>query len=201
MVAAHIPFRKNIPARSDVAQRQNYRTYKSQLRLDFHTRCGYCDDRDRYYGGVRGAHIDHFAPKSKFDHLKSSYENLVYSCPYCNSAKYDKWIGNDANVPNDGASGFVDPCGPELDRHLGRSREGSIIALTPLGRYLVENLNLRLVRHQITWQMDRIERLREELRQLRSLVPVNTDKHNELTDAIENLFDEYLTYMDALYET
>ena len=181
-------------------QSKSYRAYKAQLREDFRKRCGYCDDPDTYVGGRAGSHIDHFAPKSKFSDLENIYENLVYACPFCNRAKSDKWVGDDPEVPNDGTSGFVDPCGSELDDHLGRSQRGAIVGLTPLGRYLADNLNLRLARHECIWQLGRIEALADELLRLRERLPANNDSRNELLERIADLFADYRVSTRAIHE-
>lgn len=109
-------------------------------------------------------------------------------------------MGNDPTVPNDGDSGFVDPCDPVLDRHLGRSTSGAIVGLTGLGRYLVENLNLRLSRHQCIWQLGKIEVLRGELDSLRQRLPRNSDVRSELAEEIADLFAEYIEYSRAVHD-
>ena len=197
---ARVPLREGIPVRSTPNASARYRAYKSVLRKDFRSRCGYCDDPDTYVGGESGSHIDHFAPKSKFPHLENIYENLVYACPFCNRAKSDKWVGDDPTVPNDGINGFVDPCSPGLDNHLARNQRGVIIGLTPVGLYLVDNLNLRLARHQYIWQVGRIRALVRELLRLRNLLAPKSDRRNELLEEIADLFDEYLVHSDSLHE-
>ena len=200
MTSKHLPLRGDAPTRSKVPRFKSYRAHKPQLREDFRRRCGYCNGPDAHFGGPTGSHIDHFAPKSKFPDLGSSYENLVYSCPFCNRAKADKWVGDDPTIPNNGTVGFIDPCGPELDRHLGRSSKGAIIELTPLGHYIVENLNLRLARHQFIWQVDRIKSLACELLRLRDRLAVNSHRYNELANAIADLFAEYLQYLPVIHD-
>ena len=194
------PLREDVPRRSSPRGAGKYRAYKRQLREDFGKKCGYCDDPDVYVGGQSGSHIDHFAPKSRFPRLENDYENLVYACPFCNRAKSDKWVGDDPNVPNDGVSGFVDPCGPDLDEHVGRSQGGAIIGLTPLGHYLVDNLNLRLARHQYIWQVGRMRALGRELLGLKERLAEKSDRRHELLEEIANLFAEYLVYSDALHD-
>lgn len=194
------PLRLHVPVRSRPAQSRSYRAYKAQLQQDFRKRCGYCDDSDTYVGGRAGSHIDHFAPKSRFPALENEYENLVYACPFCNRAKSNKWVGGDAAVPNDGTRGFVDPCGPELDGHLERSQHGAIVGTTPLGRYLVGNLDLRLARHQYIWQMGRMETLADELLRQSRRLPAKSDVRAELMEQIADLFEEYRGYSRALHE-
>ena len=195
-----LPLREGVPKRSSPKASGSYRAYKAQLRKDFRKRCGYCDDPDVYVGGQTGAHIDHFAPKSRFPDLENAYGNLVYACPFCNRAKSDKWFGDDPDVPNDGVRGFVDPCSSDLDDHLGRDQRGAIVGLTPVGRYIVENLNLRLARHQYIWQVRRIKGLARELLPLRDRLAAKSDRRNELLEEIAELFAEYLVHSDALHE-
>ena len=151
-----------------------------------------------YVGGQAGAHIDHFAPQSKFPALANCYENLVYACSFCNRAKSNKWVGDDPEVPNDGNKGFVDPCDAEFDNHLGRSEEGRIVALTELGRFLVENLNLRLERHQLLWQLNRAEFVLDELQKLRQQFSEHDHAYMQVLTEIADVLDEYMWYMRAL---
>ena len=194
-----VDLRERIPVRSVVAQRANYRLYKGELRADFNSRCGYCDSIDEYFGGLSGAHIDHFAPKSKFPALASHYHNLVYSCPFCNRAKSNKWSGNNANIPNNGKTGFVDPCSDELDKHLARRASGEIVPTTSLGEYMVDHLKLRLVRHRFIWQAQQLDELLTRLLQLRPLVQRGNPRRLELLEAIADLLGAYQDYRRRIY--
>lgn len=134
----------------------NYSSFKPYLRDDFNKRCGYCDCDDYHIGGSRGYQIDHFRPKKKFTSLANDYSNLVYSCPYCNRAKWDKW-------KND--NGFIDPCSDEYNDHLYRNEVGQIFYHTERGKYIFEELKLGLERHETIWQMRRLEEQRDALSQ------------------------------------
>src|SRR5271154_2101665 len=91
-------FRLSVPSQTCSKQYLNYRRYKKYLIVDFSNRCGYCDGHDKWYGGFKNFHIDHFAPKEKFPQLKTVYSNLIYSCPSCNIAKSDFWPSTDENI-------------------------------------------------------------------------------------------------------
>jgi len=157
------------PSRSVTIARKNYRDYKSELRHDFARRCGYCDDHDNTFGGVRGFHIDHFAPKSLFPELELQYSNLIYSCPFCNIAKSNKWFGANAKTSVVGDMGFIDPCAPEYSEHLKRNSEGQIFPATALGRNIIIHLKLYLLRHRLNWQVDRLQLLSVELAKISAL--------------------------------
>ncbi len=150
------------PARRDIAAKLKYTDYREDLRTDFNGCCGYCDDSDAYTDSIC-FHIDHFAPKSQFAELETSYANLIYACRFCNMRKSYHWIGLDSTVPNDGSRGFVDPCDDQYDDHLERTAEGAIVSKTVLGRYMVNRLNLHLIRHQVLWNSRRARKLREEI--------------------------------------
>ena len=72
--------------------------------------------------------------------------------------------------------------------------------MTRLGRYLVDNLNLRLARHQFIWQLGRIEVLACELERLRKRLPANSERRRALSEKIADLFAEYLEYSRVLHE-
>lgn len=179
-----MPLREKIPSRSTVPARAHYRDYKTELRQDFSQRCGYCDTSDEFFGGERGYQIDHFAPKSQFPDLTCTYTNLVYSCPLCNRAKWNKWIGDDSSMPNNGSAGFVDPCDPAIDQHISRDGQGRIVAVTQLGEYMVFNLNLRLVRHQHVWQAQALDRLSSRLSSLRCAMGRDAPHYVALLEAL-----------------
>lgn len=46
------------------------RENKKRLINDFEHRCAYCDDLDKYGGGSKVYHVEHFAPKEKFEPVK-----------------------------------------------------------------------------------------------------------------------------------
>ncbi|OPA02100.1 hypothetical protein BHL27_07060 [Bacillus cereus] len=138
---------------------------KKRLAEDFKNKCGYCGDFDVYSGGYNVYHVEHFAPKEKFKELEFTYDNLLYSCPYCNLAKSNKWIGKTATESIVGDKGFVDPCTEEYDLHLGRDEEGSIIYKTSLGQYIYMELKLYLKRHKILYNLDKIRLKRNVLKE------------------------------------
>ncbi|CAC9538139.1 hypothetical protein [uncultured Gammaproteobacteria bacterium] len=156
---------KQKPSRTCTKTYSSYRSFRSYLADDFNHRCGYCDDPDIHYGQTISYHIDHFKPKSKFPDLETNYSNLVYSCPYCNGAKSDKWQEVD---------GFIDPCDNEYDKHLERTDKGKITCVTQRGQYIVENLRLYLKRHELIWSLAILEWQKQQLNQ------INTIDSNEL---------------------
>jgi len=147
---------KQKPKRECTKTYAKYTSFKPYIREDFNKRCGYCDDLDVYHGGVRGYQIDHFKPHSipKFSHLKEAYINLIYSCPFCNRAKSNKWEDID---------GFIDPCEEEYDNHLERNSKGQIIAISTRGLYIYKNLNLFLKRHELLWLIEKIVKQKKQL--------------------------------------
>ena len=156
--------RVKIPIRSYHGEQSHTNsTNKKHLARDFGHRCAYCDDLDSYGGGYRAYHVEHFAPKEKFPELQFNYDNLLYSCPWCNRAKWDTWPSDDPQINIVGEEGFVDPCTLDYDTHLKRLSDGSIIGVTPLGEYMRKTLKLYLKRHAIVHNVDKLKKARKEL--------------------------------------
>ncbi|KAA3502766.1 hypothetical protein DXM27_07320 [Rhizobium rhizogenes] len=192
--------RASIPSRSNPAQKKDYRLYKTELRADFGSRCGYCDTPDIFLGGRSVYHIDHFAPHSKFPHRKETYSNLIYACAFCNRSKSDKWVGNDPDIPNDGVIGFVDPCSSTYESHLDRDASGRFVSSTGVGAYMIAELKLSLVRHQHVWQSQRIKELRERLRVVKIAVGPKNEHYTALLEKIDELTQAYERFRDQIVD-
>lgn len=173
---------------------------KKRLKVDFHNKCAYCDDTDKYYGGSGNYHVDHFAPKSRFSHLKYNYDNLVYTCPFCNRAKSDKWVGKDETEAVVGNRGFIDPCSPDYSKNLGRNDKGSIVPLTDLGEYIYRELKLYLERHRICFMIDLID----EKRRLLEIKREKLRTEGQSTEAIDKIYykinETLITYYQMMFD-
>ena len=151
-------FRHRQPKRREnPVSKTSYTDYKSELRVDFNERCGYCGDHDffrqTYY------EIDHFVPRKKLKTISlNTYSNLVYTCRSCNNAKRAKWPTGDENVHNNGKEGFVDPCAPEYASHFHRGKDGGIIADTELGQWMWSALNFGNPSHRFIWNLEEIRK-------------------------------------------
>jgi hypothetical protein len=193
-------FREIAPVRTCVKTYKNYRSYKLFLISDFNERCGYCHSSHTWYGGYRSFHVDHFAPKDKFAHLETAYSNLVYTCPFCNIAKSNKWPSLDAtkSVVND--EGFLDPCNVDYNIHFHRSGDGYISGITATGKYIVKTLFLNLERHAVTWQLSRLQNLINKYHTLLSN-NVNEEKRGkaELAHyALLKIFYDYIVKFETI---
>ncbi len=173
---------------------------KKRLVIDFDHKCAYCDDFDRYSGGYNSYHVEHFAPKEKFKSLEFTYDNLLYSCPYCNISKSNKWVGSTAEENVIGEKGFVDPCTDEYYTHLYRDEKGNINYSTEVGKYMYYELKLYLKRHSILYNLEKI-RIRKKL--LKSKIDEKRLK-NEDYDLLENLYKQlcvvFCEYYDLFFE-
>ena len=110
----------------------DYRSYKPWLRDEFSFRCIYCLSRERWYpDGQDSFCVEHLLPKStpEYAHLEWWYDNLVYACRRCNSAK--------------GKAILADPCRQAaFGLHLKVLPDGTIDWLTEDGMNLVLVLRL-----------------------------------------------------------
>jgi len=187
-----ISFRKTHPKRRDVAPKYSrYQRYKSLLKEDFHSRCGYCDDVDSYAGGRRVFHVDHFVPKKHLKNIKETdYSNLVYACPYCNGKKLADWPTNNEVLHNNGKEGYVDPCHEDYCKHFARDADGAILGITELGKYMWMHLELFLRRHAIIWNLNRLDEMISELKNNKNCVN---------NDALAEFMSDYYNYSKDLH--
>lgn len=181
------------PSRRKVEEQTRYQLYRKDLRDDFNCACGYCDDSDEFLDKST-FHIDHFAPKSKFPQLELVYENLVYSCRFCNVSKSNKWAMYDHTPSNNGTKGFIDPCKDDYEKHLYRSEKGVILPASKLGEYMIKELNLGLIRHEYLWKARQLRKRRLTLAKLLERLPRGSDRREEVLEAILRLVDEYEQY-------
>lgn len=179
------------PQRTCDENHDNYNKYKEPLRADFNKRCGYCDDSDFYMGGKRGFQIDHFKPQKHFVELETVYSNLVYACPFCNRAKWDKW---------EDEKGFIDPCEDEYDEHLYRNAQGQICSKTPQGNFIHKELKLNLKRHEFIWI---IEKLRQQLAELNKFIEELGEGHELELESLRhfrNIHNQVQNYVNLYKE-
>lgn len=142
-----------------------YKDYKPDLREDFFKRCGYCNDLDRWCGGHRFYQLDHFIPKKYLDLISEyEYSNLVYSCFFCNNSKRAKWPSGDETISIVNNEGFVNPVEASYENHLERIDNGTIVAKTPLGQYMIKSLKLYLRRHAILFSLEQLDDTINKLR-------------------------------------
>ncbi len=189
--------REKIPSRSyhGIAFRTQS-TNKKHLSDDFEHRCAYCNDRDVYGGGYRAYQVEHFAPKVKFPDLEYDYDNLLYACPWCNRAKWDHWPSDNSQVCVVGEEGFIDPCTSEYDKHLERMPNGAIRGITPLGMYMWKTLKLYLDRHEIIYNVDKLDKKRLELKNsIAEDRECGRDCH-EKEEALRAIEKDFFTYFD-----
>jgi hypothetical protein len=113
--------------------------YKPWLRDDFTFRCVYCLNRERWFpNGQDAFSVDHIIPRSKRPDLMLDYENLLYACCGCNSARRDVTIA-------------IDPTHEPLGNHLVIEKDGSIRPLTADGQAFIDMCQLdrpQLVEHR-----------------------------------------------------
>ncbi len=187
----HTPHRRNNPTPVKCCS-----AAKPELREDFHSRCGYCNDHDFFKETYYEA--DHFIPRGMLKTISQvDYKNMVYSCRSCNNAKRSKWPTKDEMSHNNGKIGFVDPCNEEYSKQFERLPDGTIVPITDLGEWMWDAMKLYNSSHRIIWQL-------EQLRKNMLILLKYNDKYGDNPDfssLITNICKEYFKYEEELKGT
>ncbi|MES2701888.1 MAG: HNH endonuclease signature motif containing protein [Bacteroidota bacterium] len=195
------PIRRRVPTYNPTGE--NWGQHKSDLKADFNSRCGYCDSKDEFRHTY--FEVDHFVPK---EFIKRSmtitlthYENLVYSCKFCNNGKSSKWPSQHDKVFNDGTKGFVDPCDSTYESHFYRTPEGGIMWRTELGRWMHEKafkFDERQAAIKLLWNLDRIDNLIKRLSTHLNNLHIASTQYATLKVKIGDLAYSYHRYHSEL---
>ncbi len=145
----------------------DYKSFKPWLRDEFQFQCAYCLWREAWCADGDGSFsVDHLRPQELRPDLSCEYNNLIYACCRCNSAKRNR------SMP-------VDPCADGWGNHLRSNSDGTVHALTPAGLEIIEVC--RLNRAELV-------RARRVLRQLLDFLAADG------THQSRSLLDEYLSF-------
>lgn len=179
-----------------------YSQYRDLLRIDFKRRCAYCNDNHNYR--IRSFAIDHFVPCTPKNFTptipKNKYDNLIYSCSYCNRSKWDKWPTNDENMENDGSVGFLKPTNDNYKNLFFRNANGRIIPIAgnPLALHLKDELMLWHPIHSLMWKIEKLmdleERVDLKLKEINNQDLSNI--HNKITKEITDIFRQIFSTND-----
>lgn len=174
-------FREINPVRTCKKTFPNYQSYKQYLAEDFNHRCGYTNCSDRWLGGQKTFHIDHFLPVSTHLDKKCDYSNLVYACSYVNISK------SDIEGP------FLDPCNINYNDHFERNEFGDIIPKTPQAEFMYINLRLYMKRYGILWMLDELYDRMEKLKKLREKMSLS--ETSEMMAELTTAWMDYFNYL------
>jgi len=206
------PLREKTPKRRNITTAvAAWRLHKPDLKIDFNERCAYCDS----YDGFRHTwfEVDHFIPKDFFTKKKTTltvtqYDNLVYSCKFCNNNKLNQWPSQSLSRFNNGQVGFVDPCDDAYDTHFYRDADGAIMWATELGKWMhttAFKFDERERGIRMLWNLQRlksiIETLEPVVEQLTKDGQEYSDSHAKLLEYTRAYFkyhDELINYYNSL---
>ena len=116
----------------------NYSDWKALIAAECYYRCIYCSIHESSFGGIRNFHVEHYRPKSIFDHLTDDIKNLYYACCICNCFKGNDW----PNEPYDNFSNisYPDPSKVNYSNIFKVNKNGKVDVLYVAAIYLVEKL-------------------------------------------------------------
>lgn len=183
----------------------NWSEHKSDLREDFHKHCGYCGSYDGFSHTY--FEVDHFVPKSVFKRIGKielcQYDNLVYSCKFCNNIKSSKWPSNDETIAYINDEGFIEPCSSEYDTHLYRTNSGSIRWLTKLGKWMVEvgfKFDERDYAIKLLWELNQLRNAIDSLILEAKKYNINSNERITILEKVNKYTTDYYLYHNELMD-
>lgn len=189
-----LPVRRDKPSKNPTGK--NWSQHKQDLQEDFFNHCGYCGS----YDGFRNTYfeVDHFIPKSLFEKTGTigycQYDNLVYSCKFCNNNKSSKWPSDDETISVINDKGFIDPCDNKYEDHLYRTNDGGILWKTKLGEWLVKEafkFDERDVSIKLLWELNQSRKVIEALVSEMKKRETGSEEYNKIKREAEKLSLEY----------
>ena len=162
-------FRNHKIRRSCTKRYSRYQDYKPYLAEDFHHRCAYCNLLDTEITSY--FEVDHFVPVAEieqhpsFSYLKNDYQNLVYSCRNCNSAKSDIFEGDICKNPYENEK-FYEPEKNDYNDIFYRNNIGTICSNDIKGKNMIVDLKLYRPINNIAWICEQLDMLSEKLHRL-----------------------------------
>lgn len=143
-------------------------------------------------------HIDHFAPKSKFPHLENTYENLIYSCPFCNLTKSDDWPSESEEVSILNNIGYINPILEEYNTYFYRDSRGNIFCEDKeTGHYMYNKLKFYLERHRVLWNLTKLMQVKKKIKVKLDICKDKAEYEDllKLYGELSLEFDEFLFYI------
>ncbi len=162
----------------DRSTTREYRQYREALRAAAGYRCEYCGISEGALTPIEVTGtglflIDHYFPKSTHPHLMYQYDNLVYSCMFCN-----REIGPSQPVGERPEERLLIRRNPEYEKHLRLNGDGTLEALTETGEFTLKLANLNDPRKV------RLRRLEEQTRgERRRIIDLLLSMYSKLENA------------------
>lgn len=122
------------------------------LRQLYNFRCGYCGVSETDVGAALTT--DHFQPISRGG--ADAPANWVYCCFACNIAKGDYWQPTSLQ-------GVLHPLHDDLSEHLTEQEDGTLLGLTPTGRFHIAQLRLNR-QALVAYRLEKRRREQERIR-------------------------------------
>jgi 5-methylcytosine-specific restriction endonuclease McrA len=198
-----LPIRRKAPSKNPTGK--NWSEHKPDLREDFHEHCAYCGSFDGFSHTY--FEVDHFVPKSLFEKQTNitycQYDNLVYSCKFCNNIKSSKWPSNDEKKPTLNDKGFVDPEDANYDNQIYRTSKGSIRWSTVLGQWMVEEgfkFDERDYSVKLLWELNKLRKAIKLLIVEAKKHSSTSKKHAEIKSKAQEYALEYFEFHQELIE-
>jgi 5-methylcytosine-specific restriction endonuclease McrA len=196
------PVRRQVPTKSP---KKNWSLHKNDLQEDFNCSCAYCDAHDSFRHTFY--EVDHFIPKVFFEPLGNitltQYDNLVYSCKFCNNSKRAMWPSKSEKIHHLNNEGFVDPCTAEYDSHFHRNSDGAILGTTALGKWMATKafkFDEREHAIKLLWTLKNLKATLDDLQLVLNSYLEGSESYAEIKKKRDEFAGTYFEYHSQLIE-
>jgi hypothetical protein len=185
-------FRRVDKSKTNQPPNGTYKDWKPLLAIEARRQCVYCTIHESSFGGIRNFHVEHYRPKSKFEHLINSIKNLFYACAICNTFKGDDWPGEPTK--NHDLPCYPDPSLVDYADIISPTELGFLQGRNAAGTYLVERLYLnrpQLITERLVYEANQtlkelLDRMESSVAQLMEVATASPS-----ADAIELLGEAF----------
>lgn len=182
---------------------KSYNSYRKVLKKDFHNRCAYCNTYDYILEPLTYA-IDHYVPKAIFKDkdktLDYNYNNLMYTCPKCNSEKKDKYYIEESSgnleIKN---SLFYNPVEVDYNEIFYRDELGSIQSEDKKGKEMIALLKLYRPLYNFAWLLEELHYINEKINNKLREDSLSIEAREKFETAL-NKINSYYIEMDKLFK-
>ena len=180
--------------------RYKMKDIKAKLKDIYHSKCAFCEQKSEAF------HVEHFRPKDIYYWLAYSWDNLLYSCPTCNTKKGAKFrtLKNRAEYDADflekiheiaqeyddlEASQFIHPELENIEKELVFDKTGKISSKNDRVQYTIDTCKLNREDLRVHFRKKILDDIKRKIKD--RFTKFQTTKNQEELVKIKGLIEDF----------